>query len=170
VVTPSLRRKLKRPVGRLYRANEVKLPEFIRTLRTSPFVVSVGDRVTESLQKLGRTPDVHVIDEVERRVRRLAPEVPFVRLVRASNPAGTITIESIRAIRDALSGDKPARVLIEGEEDLLVIPTISAAPLGSSIYYGQPGVGVVLVNVNEKTKTSAKRILSAMDEVCGEGV
>src|SRR5208282_6459497 len=65
-VTPALRRKLKRPVGTLYESQDLKRPSFLRALRSSPLVVSVGDRVTETLQALGRTPDVQVIDEVER--------------------------------------------------------------------------------------------------------
>ncbi len=162
VVTPALRRKLKRPVGTLYRANQLKRPPFLRTLRTSPFVISVGDRVTETLQALGRTPDVQVVDEVERRVRRLPPEVPYVRLVRASNPAGTITTEAIEALRDALGGEKPVRVLIEGEEDLLAIPAIEAAPPGAALYFGQPGEGVVMVLVDARAKSSAKSIFAAM--------
>jgi uncharacterized protein (UPF0218 family) len=125
-------------------------------------VISVGDRVTETLQALGRTPDVQVIDEVERRARRMPPEVPYVRLVRASNPAGTITVEAIEAVKKALEGEKPARVLIEGEEDLLAIPAIEATGIGSSLYYGQPGEGVVLVVVDERAQASAKRIMASM--------
>ena len=116
VVTPALRRKLKQPVGTLYRTNQLKRPPFLLALRSSPFVTPVGDRVTETLQALGRTPDVQVVDEVERRVRRTPPEAPYVRLVRASNPAGTITAEAIEAVRNAMGGEKPARVLIEGED------------------------------------------------------
>ncbi len=118
--------------------------------------------MTETLQALGRTPDVQVVDEVERRVRRTPPEVPFVRLLRASNPAGTITAEAIVALENALLGEKPARVLIDGEEDLLAIPAIEAAPLGSLLYYGQPGEGVVMVVVDERAKLSASGILAGM--------
>ncbi len=125
-------------------------------------MISVGDRVTESLQELGRTPDVQVIDETERRVRRQPPEVPYLTLLRARNPAGTITFEAIAAIRSALEGRKPARVLIEGEEDLLAIPVMEAAPAESSLYYGQPGEGVVRVVVDGRAKESAARILASM--------
>ena len=162
VVTPALRRKLKKPVGTLYRANQLKRPPFLLGLRTSPFVISVGDRVTETLQALGRTPDVQVVDEVERRMKRPPPEVPYVRLVRASNPAGSITAEAIEAVRNALEGEKPARVLIEGEEDLLAIPAIEAAPPGTSLYYGQPGEGVVMVLVDERARLSARSMIAAM--------
>ena len=88
--------------------------------------------------------------------------MPYVRLVRASNPAGSITAEAIEAVRNALGGEKPARVLIEGEEDLLAIPAIEAAPPGASLYYGQPGEGVVMVLVDERARSSAKAIIAAM--------
>jgi len=114
------------------------------------------------LQSYGRTPDMQVIDEVERRTKRPAPEVPFVRIYKASNPAGVITLDAVRAIDRALAGEKPARVLIDGEEDLLAIPAIEAAPLGSSLFYGQPGEGMVMVKVDDRAKASAKRLLARM--------
>jgi uncharacterized protein (UPF0218 family) len=162
VLTPSLRKKLKKPVGELYPPSRLRSKKFLELLRASPFVITVGDRVTETMQELGRSPDVQIVDEVERRVRRGAPDVPYLTLVRASNPAGTITSESIEAIQNAFASKKPARVLIKGEEDLLVVPAIRAAPLGSTVYYGQPGEGVVMVTVDDVSKASAKRILGAM--------
>jgi len=149
-------------VGTLYRAEQLHEREFMDVLLSSPLVISVGDRVTESLHALGRTPDVQVVDEVERRVNRDAPDVPFVRLLRAVNPAGTVTVGSIEAVRSALEGVKPARVLIDGEEDLLAIPAIEAAPVGSSLYYGQPGEGVVMVRIDERAKASVRRTYARM--------
>src|ERR1700722_11507552 len=162
VVTPTLRRKLKKRVGTLYRAEQLHEREFLDCLLSSPRVISVVDRVTESLHALGRTPDVQVVDEVERRVKRAAPDVPFVRLLRAANPAGTITLGAIQAVTSALEGVKPARVLIDGEEDLLAIPAIEAAPVGSSLYYGQPGEGVVMVLIDEGGKAPVKRTYARM--------
>lgn len=127
-------------------------------------VITVGDRVTETAQELGRTPDVQVVDGYERRERRTPPDVPYVRLLRASNPAGVITKTAEAAVRSAMEGVKPARVLIDGEEDLLAIIAIDAAPTGSSVYYGQPGAGVVLVTVDERAKSSVGRILASMRE------
>ena len=162
VVTPSLRRRLKRPVGRLFPPTQVRGKEFLTILRSSPLVITVGDRVTETIQALGRTPDVQVVDQVERRVRREAPDVPYVRLYKAPNPAGSITFDSVVSVEHALAGDKPARVLIDGEEDLLAIPAIVLAAEGSSIFYGQPGQGVVMVTVEERAKASAERHMLAM--------
>jgi len=125
-------------------------------------VITVGDRVTETMQELGRTPEVQVVDEVEQRIRRASPEVAYVRLYKAKNPAGVITRASISAIEKAVDGDKPARVLIDGEEDLLTIPAIRAAPSGATVFYGQPGKGVVLVVADQRAKASAERILCSM--------
>jgi uncharacterized protein (UPF0218 family) len=157
-----LRRLLKKPAGILYTPDELKTKTFVTMLRSAPLVISVGDRVTETMQALGRTPDVQVVDEVERRVRRKAPEVPYVRLFKAVNPAGSITFDALVALERALAGEKPARVLIEGEEDLLAIPAIALAPDRSSVFYGQPGQGVVMVIVDERAKASAGRHMLAM--------
>ena len=135
---------------------------FISALLSSPLVVSVGDRVTETLHQLGRTPDVQIVDGFERRVRRETPRVPFITISSAANPAGMITLGAVRTIARSMRGAKPARVQIEGEEDLLALPVIRAAPLGSSLYYGQPGRGVVHVVVDARAKASAKLMLSSM--------
>lgn len=148
----------------LYPPDHLRTRAFLTPLRASPLVVTVGDRVTETVQRLGRTPDVQVVDEVERRVRRTAPDVPYVKLFRARNPAGTITCDAVRSIGLAFAGEKPARVLIEGEEDLLALPAAVAAPIGALLYYGQPGKGVVVVAIDERAKASAERRMSAMRE------
>lgn len=165
VLTPYLRRKLKKPVGRLFSPSELTQKRFLALLRSAPLVVTVGDRVTETMQELGRTPDVQVIDEVERRTRRQAPDVPYRTLKTAFNPAGTITDEAVRAIAQAMRDEKPARVLIQGEEDLLAIPAILEAPSGSVVYYGQPGVGVVAVVADERARSSAERTMRSMKKM-----
>ena len=161
VLTPAVRRKLKRPLGVLYAGDGLRSKEFLDTLRSS-LLITVGDRVTEFAHRLGRTPDVQVVDEVERRQAREAPDVPYSRLLKARNPAGSITSEAIVAVRKALKGKKPVRVLVDGEEDLLAIPVVEAAPLGSVLHYGQPGVGVVVVSVDARAKASVARTMSAM--------
>lgn len=118
--------------------------------------------MTETMQQLGRTPDVQVVDGVERRIRRSPPEVPYAALLKAENPAGSITFSAVAAIEDALVAEKPARVLVDGEEDLLALPAVDSAPIGSVVYYGQPGEGVVVVPVDERAKASAEELMSRM--------
>ena len=76
-----LRPKLAKPLGRLFTRAEVNGAEFGELVRGAPMVITVGDRVTDTLERAGRTPDVLVVDGVERRGRRDLPKVPYARLV-----------------------------------------------------------------------------------------
>ncbi len=147
-----LRSRLARPLGELIRESDIRRSVLRRTISETDFVIAVGDRVTETLAHIGRVPDVHIVDGRERRKKREAPDVPYSSLFKADNPAGTITDEAVDAVRAAMEGEKPARVLVNGEEDLLAIPAIATAPLGANLYYGQPLEGVVIVRVSEQTK------------------
>jgi GTP-dependent dephospho-CoA kinase len=157
-----LRSKLAEPMGRVYSSEEASGPDFAGLARRAPMVVTVGDRVTETLEQVGRTPDVHVIDGVERRSRREPPKVPFARLVEVKNPAGTLTQAAVQGMRKAFAGKKPVRVKVEGEEDLMAMLAVVMAPMSALVFYGQPGVGVVAVKVNSSSKTRSRAILAKM--------
>ena len=163
LLTPSLRRKLKKPLGRLFPAVDVRGEEFLALVTGAPFVVAVGDRVTETLQETtGRSPDVFVVDGMERRSAREVPRIAHASTVTAKNPAGGITRAALGAMKKAFAGEKPAMVLIDGEEDLLTIPAVIDAPLGAVVFYGQPLEGVVAVEVDAMSKASAREILKRM--------
>ncbi len=159
----SLRERLAKPIGKLYKDEETEGRAFRSELERATFVITVGDRVTERIAELGRVPEVHVVDGRERRVARRMPEVEYRRLIRVRNPPGTITNEALDGIAEAVKErDGPVRVLVEGEEDLLAIVAVAAAPIGSNVYYGQPLVGVVLVMVNKAAKRRNGEILKEM--------
>jgi GTP-dependent dephospho-CoA kinase len=163
VLTPSLRRRLKKPLGRLFPAADVRGEEFLALVVGCPFVVTVGDRVTETIQETtGRSPDVFVVDGVEQRTPREVPRIAHGPTVKAENPAGGITKAAMAAVKRAFAGEKPVMVLIDGEEDLLTIPAVIEAPLGAVVFYGQPMRGVVAVTVDEKSKARARDILAQM--------
>jgi GTP-dependent dephospho-CoA kinase len=163
VLTPTLRRKLKKPLGRLFPAVDVRGEEFLALVTSSSFVVTVGDRVTETLQETtGRSPDVFVVDGMERRSAREVPRIAHASTLKAKNPAGRITRAALVAMKKAFAGEQPAMVIIDGEEDLLTIPAVIEAPLGAVVFYGQPLEGVVAVEVDEKSKARARQILSQM--------
>lgn len=163
VLNPKLRRRLKRPLGRLFPGVDVRGEEFLALAAGSPFVVTVGDRVTETLQETtGRSPDVFVVDGMERRSAREIPRIAHASTQKAKNPAGRITKAALSAMKRAFAGQKPAMVIIEGEEDLLTIPAVIDAPLGAVVFYGQPLKGVVAVKVDEKSKARAREILKLM--------
>lgn len=143
------RSSLRRPFGRVYPDIRALLPH-IRG-RT---VYAVGDVVTYNLLRVGMVPRIAVIDgHTMRAPCTRVPELPHRRIV-ARNPAGTISDDLVRAIRDAVS-DPPALIFVEGEEDLAVLPLVLAAPEGVVILYGQPGEGVVLREVDAGAKALA---------------
>ena len=57
-----------------------------------------------------------------------------------TNPAATLTDALEEAVRDGLAYP-PALIVVEGEEDLAVLPLALAAPDGAALVYGQPGAG-----------------------------
>ena len=158
----SLRSKLAKPLGRVFSQNEAGGDEFRDLATTAPMVVTVGDRVTDTLQGVGRTPDVQIVDGVERRQKREYPKAPYSRLIRVKNPAGSVTVEAIEGVRRAFNGKKPARVQVDGEEDLMAMLAIAMAPISAMVYYGQPGVGVVAVKANAVSKSRNRAILAKM--------
>jgi len=158
----ALRPKLAEPMGRVFTGEEVAGPEFARLVEEAPMVVTVGDRVTETMASLGRTPEVQVVDGMERRMQRAPPKVGYARLLKVKNPAGTLTLGAIGAMRAAFLGMKPVRVLVRGEEDLMTILAIAMAPVSAVVFYGQPGVGVVVVKANAVAKSRNRSILEKL--------
>jgi len=55
-------------------------------------------------------------------------------------------------------------IIVNGEEDLAVIPCVLMAPNDSIILYGQPGEGIVVVEA-DKLKETAKRMLDNFEEI-----
>ena len=157
-----LRPKLARPMGRLFSEQEIRAGALAAAAKESGMVVSVGDRVTETLAELGRVPEVQIVDSRENRRDREPPVATHVELIRVRNPAGYITAEAIDGIRKAFHARKPVRVLVDGEEDLLALPAIALAPQSADIFYGQPGEGIVVVRAGPAAKTRNRELLKKM--------
>lgn len=79
-----------------------------------------------------------------------------------SNPPGFITAELYKyLVKFFNQNSKKGQLLrIKGEEDLATIATVLAAPLNATIYYGQPGYGLVELPVTEELKNRFYYILS----------
>lgn len=126
-----------------------------------PRVITVGDVVTAKLLEAGIRPDVAVVDMKVMRVpadekTKRAMETFDAKVVRVKNQAGTIT----PALRKALEVAKPpTKIVVEGEEDLATLPAVLSAPLGSVVVYGQPGEGLVLVEVTEPKRREFEMLL-----------
>ncbi|MEN6395901.1 MAG: GTP-dependent dephospho-CoA kinase family protein [Methanoregula sp.] len=154
LVLPKESRKLfKDPFGTLHRDISTVLPELAGRI-----VYSVGDVVTHNLKKNGITPAITVVDgQTMRSPCSRMPEISG-ECIHVENPAGTITEDLEKALTYAI-GHTPITIMVDGEEDLAVIPLVIAAPESSVILYGQPNKGIVLRTIDDKAKAAAKELL-----------
>ena len=157
-----LRAQLKKPFGYLCKNDECS-----ERLNKFDKIISVGDITTYSVLLYGIVPNICITDDIT--MREKVPEVVRNKInaekyevLKVSNPAGSITAELINGIIDsmeALKSSRRVRIIVNGEEDLAVIPAVVSAPVGTAIIYGQPGEGMVLVEVTEEKKKRAKSLL-----------
>jgi len=134
-------------------------------LEGSNKIITVGDATTERVLSFGITPDIAVIDGFERRsLRDYSINYP-AKEMSCINPAGMISKEAVHVLQSALQTPSPVKVKVEGEEDMLALPLFAMAPKGSTVLYGQPLEGIVLVNITEEKQNQAEDI---MHRICGD--
>lgn len=158
---PRLRGELKIPLGSLYK-NALDLEPLFGE---NHIIISVGDVITANIIKLGREPDVAIIDLKSGRKTFDDNSLPEPTL-EAQNEAGSIDRTAVLVLRSAIDkalSDEHQVIKVTGEEDLLALPAILLAPLDSIALYGLPNKGVVAVCVNEKKKEEAKNLLQRFE-------
>ncbi|MEM1550928.1 MAG: GTP-dependent dephospho-CoA kinase family protein, partial [Candidatus Bathyarchaeia archaeon] len=119
--------------------------------------------VSKSLLEGGLKVDVFIIDN--RAMRKPIEPVNYRadKTLYLSNPAGAITDDSWQIIREAINSNGLVKVLVDGEEDLLTIVAVLLAPENSIVMYGQPGEGVVVINVNRESKEKVHEVIRRME-------
>jgi len=158
---------LKKPLGELLTgppSETVNLLRRVVTQKKPPYFAVVGDFTSKNVLDAGLEPDLVVVDH-----RVMRSKVPPVDLrerqkISSINKAGTVDSSAWRALREAVILKSRASVIVEGEEDLLVLPLISLTPIGSLIVYGQPREGMVVIEVTKMMKGWAEDFLSRMEE------
>ncbi|MHA2294785.1 MAG: GTP-dependent dephospho-CoA kinase family protein [Candidatus Hodarchaeales archaeon] len=159
-----LRNDFKDPTGDLFAEKNGIKPEeqVVDILKDKKLpVVIVGDICAITLSKIGFLPSIAIIDNKTLRHQQIDPFLPNHdprALIYAKNPAGQVTFEAIKAIQRGLDLNAELKetilVKVEGEEDLLVLPTAILSPPGSHVIYGQPGEGMVLLKVTNSIQKS----------------
>jgi uncharacterized protein (UPF0218 family) len=154
----------KKPFGKLYSA----LNEVDRDFLENHFLISIGDATTKNVLNADIIPKIGIIDnKIEREISKHKIEYNATTL-NVDNPPGTITDELWETIEKAkyLAAAEESNILIvvNGEEDLAVIPCVLMAPANTVILYGQPGEGIVVVEA-DKIKDTAKKMLDNFMEV-----
>jgi hypothetical protein len=150
VLKKNLRPEFKKPIGTLYPSLD-DAEDFLASRKPDTLLVSVGDVTTRNLQEQGLVPHLGIIDnQVERKPAQHDIVYDNVTL-KADNPAGTVTRELWDTVKQGFQLIKAGYrvlILVKGEEDLAVIPGVILAPPGSLVFYGQPGEGVVICEVD----------------------
>jgi GTP-dependent dephospho-CoA kinase len=150
---------LKRPFGTLIADKQVTEQKIASLLKGSKYVITVGDATTERLVSFGIKPDIAVIDGKERRSNRNYPSSYEAKELRCTNPSGAISKNAVAVLQDALNLQPPVRVLVDGEEDMLALPIFLFCPIGSTVLYGQPLEGLVVVKITAAKQREAKDLM-----------
>lgn len=156
-----LRQALKSPIGVLIKDKDVTRANLLRFLSAGSYIITVGDATSEKMLYFNLTPSLQIVDGLEKRVKRKPPQSTAKKFF-CNNPAGEITTESIDTIRSAISLKPPVQIIVNGEEDLLVIPACIYAPQNAVVLYGQPNEGLVVIMVTEEIRNKTKAILKLM--------
>ena len=162
ILPAKLRNSLKITVGKVLTGREL-----MEEIEGREFVVTVGDIVTLELLEHGRVPDLSIVDyqtqrmpleEVKKRFERF--EQPELKV---KNPAGEITLELWKAIKDGYENPRNLRIVVEGEEDLAALACISLAPENTTVIYGIPNRGATVLHVDLELKSLVDDILEQME-------
>ncbi len=157
----ALRQTLQKPFGKLIQ------PEEFSKNHDERKIIAIGDVTTKVLHQQGFHQALSIIDFfVERRKQNTSlSALGFVgdeTTYKSINPHATITPSLWTGCGDAFSQiqkEKKVILIVDGEEDLAVFPALLLAPDGFTICYGQPGIGMVVIPVNRKTKEQALTLL-----------
>ena len=160
----NLRDQLKTPLGDLIKEENVNKENILTKIGSEPIVITVGDRTTENMINLGIMPQIQIVDGLEKRNQRLVPKDDTINTnLSCKNPPGEITEESTQVIQKAFSCKLPVRIIVDGEEDLLVLPVCIFAPENSVVMYGQPNEGLVIVHITPDIQAKVQKILDVMN-------
>lgn len=163
VLPDNLRAKLQQPMGIV--VTDIK--EISEHVFVSSLVISVGDVVTMELINSSHSPSICLVDFRTKRQdidpNTIAKYFPIISKT-ISNPAGTINSDFGKIFLECMANyqkdHKEQIIKVEGEEDLLALPSMLMAPLDSYIIYGQRDVGICIVKVTPDTKKYVANLLN----------
>jgi cytidyltransferase-like protein len=174
--------------GRLYlnpqwQNKNLVLPENLRSILQKPWgkiindipqnidgqkIIVVGDATAQKFNEKNINQFLSIVDFlIQRKVKfNQVSELGFStqEVLQVKNPHGIVTVELFTAVESAFNLKQKTIILIDGEDDLAVLPVLLIAPLGFSIFYGQPGQGLVQVMVTEENKEKAYQLTQGFDK------
>ncbi|WP_049979772.1 GTP-dependent dephospho-CoA kinase family protein [Halolamina rubra] len=159
---PELREAFKEPFGPLYTDIDELLAD------AGEPIIAVGDVVTYHLREAGHEPHVAVVDGLTERAAiseeiRAGLEGAGEHRIDVVNDPAELSRDLLLSLREAVDAEADTLLVVEGEEDLATLPAVLAAPLGGSVVYGQPGEGMVLIEVTEAARAEMRDLLVRFD-------
>ena len=149
-LTDEVRKKLKKPFGKFIKAD--------KGLAAKPNIITVGDVSTLTFNSLKIPRKLSIVDFFTDR-KRVYGSLYDIGFTNPSpnevvkNNSGQISKSLILAISKMLKSRQSNQViLVVGEEDLATICAIMLVPIPSTVFYGQPKKGLVMVEVDMETK------------------
>lgn len=182
-ITPSVRKQLATPIGTLFAGSiEENIPKVKEWLREqsilNPAIICVGDVVSDAFlsdNDLHSMVKMCIIDEMTRRGKfEINVDLSMFTKVQIDNPAGIISASSITVIKSHLATDSSTIIIVEGEEDLLVLPVIIFSSDNTYVVYGQPPItelessipaGLVMIPVNSSLRKQVEFLLKQFEKV-----
>ena len=183
------RHKFSQPLGKLIAGKREETISEIESLFKNLIqkyseinIYLVGDIVTKDFLSndfLRTLIKLCIIDEKTQRNRiNIKYKDFFENIVEFKSPPGTIPKDIWNILRDIISSKKRSLIkIIEGEEDLLVLPLVLEIPIEKKIknfvFYGQPPItdsnhpipeGIVMVEVNKSIQKAVKYFISLMEK------
>ena len=154
---------MKIPLGILLPESQADKENILKHLEENSYIITVGDRTTEKMIDFDLIPSLQIVDGIEKREKREPPKLVNATKITVDNPPAEITSQSIDVIKKAFSMESPVRILVTGEEDLLVLPVCIHAPENSVVMYGQPNEGLVIVKITSEIRNKAQSLLDLME-------
>ncbi|WP_428323828.1 GTP-dependent dephospho-CoA kinase family protein [Nitrosopumilus sp.] len=154
---------MKVPLGVLLPESQANKENILKHIEKNSYVITVGDRTTEKMIDFDLIPSLQIVDGIEKREKREPPKLVNATEITVDNPPAEITSQSIDVIKNAFSMNSPIRILVTGEEDLLVLPVCIHAPENSVVLYGQPNEGLVIVKITSEIRNKAQNLLDLME-------
>ena len=159
----SKRDSFKNPLGVLLPEEIADKEHILEHLSDDSYIITVGDRTTEKMIEFGIIPSLQIIDGIEKREKRESIKLEGTIELTVDNPPAEITDSAIEVIKKALSLNDTVRIMVNGEEDLLVLPVCVFSPENAVVMYGQPNQGLVIVQVTPEIRNKTQKLLDLME-------
>ena len=164
------------PIGFLIKNDNITMHNLRSRLKYTRHTIVIGDATALTMCRLGIHVNLTIIDGHTQRDKQqdVKAILDDALVFNVDNPPGMITDNLGWVIRRNLNmitrhADDRFVIMVDGEEDLAIIPCLMYAPKGTTIIYGQPPVhgdpGIVVVTVDDKLKKMAAKIYFEMEVV-----